>query len=397
MKARTHRLDLARRVARGFSLIELMVGITIALIVTLAIFSVLTVSESRKRSTTAINDINQSGAYSAYVLDRAIRSAGSGVSNQQYTLQLGADLEGCALDVTRGGAAVAPRASAYPAPFAAITQTPVLAPVIIDPGTGTASDVITVMSGSAGKSEAGARVIGPSVTGVGLVNTFGFNAGDLVLFGHNATDGACIVSQVATTFVPQVPAPTLPATTLPEQSLPLGGTYVSGASTLNLAGNLALSLGNATTNPPQFKMYGVDANRQLVSYDLLNIDNTAASQPVAEGVLEMRAVYGVDTDDNNAIDAWVAPTGVWAPATLRNGTAASSVNLRRIVAVHVALVMRSALIEKEDVQATTTFTLYGSLRPTGLATRQVSYTAAGDQRYRYRVIETTIPLRNNLL
>jgi type IV pilus assembly protein PilW len=398
----------ARRSVRGFSLIELMVGITIALIVTLAIFNVLTLSENRKRSTTAVNDINQSGAYSAYVLDRAIRSAGSGFSNQYLTLLLRADLEGCPLRVTKDNAAVAPRTAAYPAPFGGMTLAPVLAPVIIDPDTtGAASDVITVMSGSQGKSEVGGRVIGPSVNGVSVVNTFGFRAGDLVLFGHNANEGPCLVSQVAAGFTPQVPPTIDPAS----QNLALAaagtGTYGNAAGTSTLASTLALSIGNATDNPPQFKMFGVDANQTLVAYDLLDIDGTAASQPVANDVLRMHAVYGVDTNDDNQIDAWVQPSGVWAPNVLRNGTVTSSANLRRIIAVHVALIMRTPVLEKSAVQASTAFTLFTGLLPSGAyagplpatesAPRLIDFAGGDTQRYRYRLIETTVPVRNNLL
>ena len=60
----------ASRRSRGFSLIELMVGVAIGLVLTLAIFQVLVTSEGRKRSLTGVNDVSQSGAYSVYVLDR---------------------------------------------------------------------------------------------------------------------------------------------------------------------------------------------------------------------------------------------------------------------------------------------------------------------------------------
>ena len=72
------KLSARWQAARGFSLIELMVSMAIALVVTLAVFGVLVASEDRKRTSTALNDANQTGAYAAHLIDRSIRSAGSG-------------------------------------------------------------------------------------------------------------------------------------------------------------------------------------------------------------------------------------------------------------------------------------------------------------------------------
>ena len=95
----------------GFSLIELMVAMVIGLVVTLAISSVLIRSEGSKRSSTSVNDLNQTGAYAAFVLDRAVRSAGSGFS------QRWGEVYGCQLDVSQGAGPtrVLPMPAAIPA------------------------------------------------------------------------------------------------------------------------------------------------------------------------------------------------------------------------------------------------------------------------------------------
>ena len=64
---------------RGVTLIELLVSMVIALVLTLAVTSIVIVGESHKRTTTSTNDTSQSGAYALVVLDRALRSAGSGI------------------------------------------------------------------------------------------------------------------------------------------------------------------------------------------------------------------------------------------------------------------------------------------------------------------------------
>ena len=68
------------RLEQGFSLIELMVALVIGLVVSLAIYGVLNVNEAHKRTTTSVNDIDQSGTYAIYQLDKIIRSAGSGLA-----------------------------------------------------------------------------------------------------------------------------------------------------------------------------------------------------------------------------------------------------------------------------------------------------------------------------
>jgi len=380
-----HPAHLRRQSIAGFSLIELMVAVAIGLVITLIIFNVLINSEARKRTTTSVNDINQSGAYAAYMLDRAIRSSGSGFTNQRAPTGL-VGLEGCPLSMRRGALVVLPAPATFPAPFNTTTlQSPVIAPVIIDQGVN--SDVITVMSGSGGMSEIGVQAGSPLAGGtVPTPNTLNFRANDIVLFAHAHDPAAprpCTVTQVGT--------PTVDA-------LPLAGAFVASSNPAAdiLAGDVALSLGNPVTSAPQFRMYGVGANQTLVSYDLLDLDSAAALAPIAENVIEMRAIYGVDTNDDNVLDGWVDPTGAWSATTLRDGSVTSSQNLRRIVAVRLVLALRSSLLERDPVPATTTFTLYADL-PAGSPTRALTYTGGDAARYRYRIIESTIPVRNNLL
>ena len=68
----------ARAAQRGLTLIEMLVAMVIGLVVVLAVTSVVSLGEARKRSTTSTNDMNQSGSYAAYMIDRLLRSAGSG-------------------------------------------------------------------------------------------------------------------------------------------------------------------------------------------------------------------------------------------------------------------------------------------------------------------------------
>ncbi len=70
--------SLRARKSRGFSLMELMVGVVIGLIATLIIFQVFAVSEGLKRNTTAAGDAQTTGLISSFILGQELGNAGSG-------------------------------------------------------------------------------------------------------------------------------------------------------------------------------------------------------------------------------------------------------------------------------------------------------------------------------
>ena len=154
-----------------------------------------------------------------------------------------------------------------------------------------------------------------------------------------------------------------------------------------------MNLGNiAGNNPPNFMMIGVGANNTLFSYDLLQTTATPLL-PIADGVFEMHALYGVDNDNNGTLDAWVDPntTTVYTLAALMAGTETASNLLQSIKAVRVGLITRTSLPEKTAV-APATLTLFSDLGLTHTRTL-----TPAEQLYRYRTIESTIPIRNTML
>ena len=79
-------------------MVELMVGMVIALLGTLAIFQVFALSEGQKRSTTSASDSQQNGSLALLSIERDIRQAGYGIFD--------ASLLGCNVslyDKVRGG------------------------------------------------------------------------------------------------------------------------------------------------------------------------------------------------------------------------------------------------------------------------------------------------------
>lgn len=368
-------------VSRGFSLPELMVAMVIGLVLMLAVTTMVARQESVRRGVTSGNDLTGNAAYASYLLDREMRSAGAGFS------QAVAQSYGCAVRVSLDSAQLLPATKPFPAPFAAVPRDYRLAPLIVFAGAGAhGSDVIAVAAGNSALSEAALPVVPRSAAPgeLKLSNTLGMRAGDLLLLSQAGT--GCMVQQLGNNF-----------TGGPTQRATLGGRYaadtIDGLTITQFSTKpFVFVLGNVVGNQPRFQLLGIDADDTLVSYDLLQLRSEGV-QPLAEGVVDMRALYGVDMarGGQDQVTEWVAPTASgFTAAALTDGTAVARENLRHILAVRVALVLRSDLVEKTDVTAGK-LTLFSDLPD---AVHQTYTVPAGSANQRYRVVEFTVPLRN---
>lgn len=364
---------------RGFSLPELMIALVIGLVLILVISTMVSRQESMRRGVTSGNDLTSNAAYVAYLLDRELRSAGTGFS------QASTENWGCSLNVSRNNSQLLPATAPFPAPFAAVPQSYVLAPLMVHAGAGAnGSDVIAVASGNSALSEMALPVAPTSATAgqLKLANTLGIRGGDIVLISQAGV--GCMLQQVTNGFVGGS-----------SQVLNFGGMYaadnVNGVALTDFSnGNAFVSLlGNVVGNQPRVQLIGVADNATLVAYDLLRLAGDAPL-PLVEGVVDLRVRYGL-ANAAGQVTTWVAPTAEGFTATeLTNGSAAALNNLRSIYAVRIALVLRSDLAEKEAVTQKT-LTLFSDLD----AALQHSYTVPTDTtNQRYRTVEFTVPLRN---
>lgn len=417
MSARQATRAPARRRQSGLSLIELMVVLVIGLVISGAVFSLMGVAEGRKRTTTSVNDISQGGMFALYQLDKAVRSAGSGYS-QNWPLTYG-----CRLNANYNGQQILPSPSGIAAPFGglpALLGGIRLVPLLIvqngsAPATGS-SDILLTMAGNAGYGEMPTEFTGTAPTvnagtlDLNLVNTMTYGGGNLVLVAdRNDAQGnvqPCYVGQVQAGFTGGVGT-----------QLPLAGAYdatvgTDGGGAGISATGIAMNLGNiGIGNLPGFAAYGVGANQTLFYYDLLQSGgNGFNAVPMADGVLEMHALYGVDPNNTGTI-TWQAPSGTFAAAQLSNGTQAAAANLYAIKAVRIGLIVRTSLPERAQqlvgsgsaAQATGVVSpgpivLFADLADSQGKSLSYSRTLSGaEQNYRYRVFETTVPVRNTLL
>ncbi|MGH8743102.1 MAG: PilW family protein, partial [Burkholderiales bacterium] len=115
------------RMDRGFSLVELMVGMIIGLLGIIIIMQIFALSEGQKRTTTSGADAQTNGNIALYSIERDARQAGYGINLSAL---------GCSTNTSLNGVTNTPLEGV---PF--VDGTMVLAPVIIiDGGTNAAGD-----------------------------------------------------------------------------------------------------------------------------------------------------------------------------------------------------------------------------------------------------------------
>jgi type IV pilus assembly protein PilW len=367
------------------TLIELMVAMLIGLLLTLAMVSALVYGEAQKRTTNTTSDMDQSGAYAANILDTALRNAGSGLMQTLKPVNIG--IIGCNPGFT--GVLPDPFGSFLGGNIGTLRVAPVL--IAANPSGATdppGSDVLAVMSGSGaagGLPRAVAVATGNTLT---LDNTVGIvsNPGSIgtdkpqALLNQPSMVGDFCSIQTITAFDPTAHTLTLDA--IPAQPP-----------------SVVLPLGNRTAGDVQFQLLGVNpATNTLTRYDLLA---QGAAQPMAANVMALYAIYGI-ADAAGRLNAWVAPTAAsgWDAGTLLGNPA----NFSQIVAIRIALILKSSLYEKDEVSAGKPLTWFNTgqdgIAVTGLTAGANTWTpAAGsaDAHYRYRVMEFVVPVRNEVI
>lgn len=328
---------------RGFSLVELMVGLVIGLLAVIIVMQIFRVSEGMRRTTSGSGDAQTAGAVALSMLLFDLRQAGQGLAT--------ANTLGCSLALPGGRSAGN------------------LGPVVINSAsvaTGDANtDTLLVAYGTGNGSPEGQRITGQTGS-----NTF------------------------------NVPAPTAyrlndyvvatPESRATPCSLTLDRINVAPASTLSLAtgatgmtNGVLYNLGQAV----HVAAYRVSGG-QLATCNYMTQDCSSSAAgnwaTIAEGVVSLRAQYAKDT--SATMDAIVDADGYnqTTPTAYCSGTDGWS----RVLGLRLALVTRSGQLEKDNVTPAA---------PAWAASANLPINLGGNtdwQRYRYKTFETTLPLRN---
>ena len=334
---------------RGVGLIEIMVSIVIAMLLVLVIYQIYEISEGQKRTITAGSDAQQNAAFGLYVLGRDLAIAGNGIASSAAALDQCAQLRPIPVLIASGATANDP-------------------------------DTITVLFGGSASLSTPVPFVQTSAGNTYVVQApVGFSPNDVVAAVQGAT---CTISTIDAGGVAVNPATGFSTVTV--TTLPLAG---NAAAIYPAVSSSLLNLGQAGSMGRVAYTVDATAHALRTQKQLPNNDPVA---PLVSDVVNLKAQYGLDTDGDGIVDSWQdAATGNWTAANL---PAQPLATLRQIRAIRVAIVTRSAQYEKDPVTTGPLVMFDNSL---GGHPESMSLSTE-DTHYRYKVLETVIPLRNAL-
>lgn len=342
----------------GFSLIEIMVGLVIGLLVTLVISQVMSIFEGQKRTTTGTADAQTNGNIALYNIGRDVQLAGYALTPSPDNSPLK-----CAT-VTPGAAAIA-------AGMTVAAGVKNISPITITNGV---SDTIDIRYGN---SILGgiptlitAAPIGQAIT---VKSNLGCRDNDFVIITKGTS---CAVTKLAATT-----------------DAPSG---ITGNQIVNLKSTEAVSA-LATANSANLSCVG---DWKVLTYAVNNGNLQLNGADAITGIVNIQAQYGVSASaSSNVVTQWVDPNVAgWTTPTIADRN--------RIKAIRIAVVARNPKIEPASINPlpTSVCSAINAPSPTGLCAWAGTVASpapvidlsadANWRRYRYRVFETIIPLRN---
>lgn len=368
---------------RGMSLVEVMVGLVIGLVGMLVIFQTVTLWDTRTRATSAGSDAQVTGTIAMYQLERDLHLAGQGFGTADTTVM------GCQVS---GFDANASAAIGFP-------MTPV---VIVDNDATNQPDQIATLYGTSAYFSSDQSYSAGSAHSIGTFDRTGFKSGDLAVISNTGSalpaSANCQLVEVTDDSTAADPK------TLSFNVVSYPHFYQNGAN-LPSRFNAAAGIGASFPSGKVFSL-GPLPHRDLwtvASGVLGKQDELQASAyfPMAEGVIDMKAEYGYDANNDKVVAA-----AEWGK------TLAAPVDWSHVRAIRVALLVRSRNFEKPGaVPADQNWSAPnpqwhkdGGATPVNFVMRNVDGTtdsfAAGDanpnnwRNYRYTVYEKVFPLRN---
>ena len=371
-----------RRAASGFSLIEILVGLLIGMLSVVVIMQVFGAFEGTKRSTTGGDDAQINGTIALYGLERDVREAGYGINTF--------NLLGCSLSYTTTGATKS------------TVKLSALAPVVINsadvPAGDANTDTLLVFFGSSHSPSEGDLIsTAPSSGSYPVTTPKSFAVNDNVIAQPAVRPSDCALTVDKVKAVSDTVLTVEPGTT-------------SGLA----LGSVVFNLGQTpvATQPFTVRAYRVlSGSLTVCNYMEVNCgDASKASDPetwvpIASNIVSLRAQYGRDMTATN-LSGTVGRYDQITPGKSDGLGFAVQCSWARTLAVRLAIVARSGQYTKYDAangEAPSTDkapTWAGSVastsavpaNPTAVA---IDLSANGEwKNYRYKKLETTVPIRN---
>jgi type IV pilus assembly protein PilW len=355
----------------GWGLAEMMVGVVISLLAVLVIFESFRAFEGQKRTTTSAMAAQEAGLLALTAIERDARVAG-------YGLVVNNALACSTINIYQGGA---------------VSTVPAM-PIAIADGGANGSDSITIMYSTSSVASTPSPLSIDAITSTPVVmasntaNNAVFNAGDFILLAQPTLGKPCARLRVTGTIPAGSDVQIVHAAS--DSTNPPGGTNIfptapsAGYSASASDPSVVINMGNL-----------VSSTYSVLAGSMAYTDNTRATQPItlSTGIVNLQAQYGVSPAGNQNVSQWVDARGAWA--------APSPADIGRIKAVRIAIVARSALLEKTAVTQPCVNSAGTNKGPCAWEDSPANPAPLIDlssdpdwQRYRYRVYETIIPLRN---
>jgi type IV pilus assembly protein PilW len=369
----------------GMTLVEVMVGLAIGMIGMLVIFQTVSVWDARTRATVAGSDSQTTGSIAMFSIERDLRLAGQGFGGAEPAI-MGCQVSG--FDQNASGPLAFP-------------MTPV---VIVDHDATNQPDEIATLYGTSAYFTSQTTYSRVTAQTVSTYDRTGFKSGDLAVIANLGT-GAPGSADCQLVEVTDNSAPADPKTMGFIQGS-YAHFYSNGSnlpSRFNTAAGVGASFPSGTAYSlgplPRRNVWRI-ASGVLGTVDEIGI-NGSVFAPIAEGVVDMKAEYGYDTNPDPAV-----LTVAWTK------TLPAPIDWTTVRAVRVALLVRSRNFERPATNATEQN--YSAPNPVWHANggaAQVNFVmhnvdgtadshAPGDpspnnwRNYRYTVYEKVFPLRN---
>lgn len=363
-------------------MIEVMVGVVIALISIVMMFQVQESWDTQRRSIVSGGDSQVAGTISAFHLERDLRSAGSGFGNSAYL--------GCTVSAHD---VVGNRDFTF-----------TYAPVLIADGALGTPDTISVLTGNSGSPTATFEVAFTSATQTNMKDTrTGLALGDIVVIAKPGPS-VCWLAEI-TSLQPVTPdsgrevghtTTAYSRTTAPPQNRRTGAAGVcTGAGPWSCAPryNPAAASATYTSAPPQYgeiRSLGDDPRLNVWSVDSVRaalqrtelLHEGVTPTDVGDGVVDLQAQYGLDTNGDDVVDTWQVTTPTWSQVRMvRFALLARGQDYDRVAVTTTAPAWAGGSFTMRNVDGTT---------DSGAGSLGVN----NWRNYRYSVFEVTVPLRN---
>jgi type IV pilus assembly protein PilW len=377
--------NIPARRQRGAGIIETMIGILIGLLVVLVIYQVFAASQGYKRLTTAEADAQVTGLFTQFVLGRELANAGAAIATGFDTF------------------------APCSAPLANSWQLKPIPVLITDGGGLNLSDSFVVFYGNPLHVANPVVFLGPAMV---TPNPFvvqspnGFKQGDWILAGDPG--GNCWLAQINAPPTPDAVyggQGGIDITYTPVPAAPLG--FSQSAKMLNL--------GQDNNGQIDRVQYSVDvAKDQLISQVVNPVQGFVAPLPIpiAQNIVLMKAEYGIDVPNNKIVNFWTPAVSPAQNPAITNGidysvgsigsVATTAPTIRTIKAVRIGIVVRSdepnlndQALKNQPAQYLFNCSLNTDVGCQGrIKVDNVANGGVLADGYRYRLYETTIPLRN---